>query len=205
MIRLYTWATFSRRHFHTIAFASMEMADPSQGGTIEKGARLAKLLKAAERLVSCSVADILKQDFERLFEDIVESNDQSLQQMKTWMASTFADKAYKAQSEAMWEYQIGDYMARLDADMPMELEPATGEELIETSAALKESANTHELQAKLQMLRKQLQQQELANQSQEKSIIDLQDEIEAVHAKLDSETSQLLAELGGSRNRPAWK
>ena len=27
----------------------------------------------------------------------------------------------------MWEYQIGDYMARLDADMPMELEPATGE------------------------------------------------------------------------------
>lgn len=29
--------------------------------------------------------------------------------------------------QAMWEYQIGDYMARLDADMPMELEPATGE------------------------------------------------------------------------------
>eukprot|EP00913_Durusdinium_trenchii_P033850 g31687.t1 len=40
---------------------------------------------------------------------------QSLPQMKTWMASTFADKANKAQSEAMWEYQIAAFMARLDA------------------------------------------------------------------------------------------
>ncbi len=29
--------------------------------------------------------------------------------------------------QAMWEYQIGDYMARLDAEMPMELETVPGE------------------------------------------------------------------------------
>eukprot|EP00438_Fugacium_kawagutii_P036071 Skav208492 [mRNA] locus=scaffold87:174209:182304:- [translate_table: standard] len=137
---------------------------------------------------------------------------QSLQQMKTWMASTFADKAHKAQAEAMWEHQVADFMARLDT--PAAEAPAFGpsvetfpEEMpgaADASAALKESASTHELQAKLQMLRKHLQQQELANQSQEKSIMALQDEIEAAHAKLDRDTSQLLAELCGSRTR-AWK
>lgn len=173
---------------------------------VEKGARLVKLLKAAERLVSCSVADILKQDFEVLFDVALSPNDlQSLQQMKTWMAATFADKAHKAQTEAMWDLQIADFLARLDmAEAPMAEEPLP-EELVDTSIAVKESAGTHELQAKLQLLRKHLQQQELANQSQEKSIIALQDEIEAAHAKLDRDTSQLLAELCGSRNRPSWK
>eukprot|EP00435_Cladocopium_sp_Y103_P040591 s1007_g11.t1 len=173
---------------------------------VAKGARLAKLLKAAERLVSCSVADILKQDFEVLFDVALSPNDlQSLQQMKTWMAATFADKAHKAQSEAMWELQIADFLARLDmqAEAPMAEEPLP-EELVDASTAVKESAGTHELQAKLQLLRKHLQQQELANQSQEKSIIALQDEIEAAHAKLDRDTSQLLAELC-SRNRATWK
>ncbi|CAJ1394326.1 unnamed protein product [Effrenium voratum] len=170
------------------------------GSRVEKGARLAKLAKASERLVSCAVADVLKQDFEALFEVALSREDmQSLPQMKTWMASTLADKAHKAQSEAMWDHQVAEFLARLDAG------PEAPRPLAEndSSSALKESAAAHELQAKLGMLRRHLEQQELSNQAQEQSISDMKEDIEAAHAKLDRDTAQL-AELCGGKRRTNW-
>ncbi|CAE7533960.1 unnamed protein product [Symbiodinium sp. CCMP2456] len=79
---------------------------------------MAKLAKASERLVSCSAADILKQDFEALFATALTGNDiHSLSQMKTWMASTFADRAHRAQAEAIVDQQIAEFISRLEVQL----------------------------------------------------------------------------------------
>ncbi|CAE7420041.1 unnamed protein product [Symbiodinium sp. CCMP2592] len=185
----------------------MEMPSTSgswQGPAVEKGARMAKLAKASERLVSCSAADILKQDFEALFATALTGNDmQCLSQMKTWMASTFADRAHRAQAEAIVDQQIAEFISRLEVQLQDPNHPtAPADDVSQAMADLQDSVRIQEKRGRLQMLRSQIEQQELCNKKQADSNMAMSARMQAAKSKLDRDTSGLVAELCEDRFLP---
>ncbi|CAE7620426.1 unnamed protein product [Symbiodinium natans] len=169
-----------------------------QGPAVEKGARMAKLAKASERLVSCSAADILKQDFDAVFGTALPGNDMhSLPQMKTWMASTFADRAHRAQAEAISDQQIAEFISRLEVQFQDSAPHAIG--VSQAMTDLQESVRIHEKRARLQMLRNQLEQQELCNKKQADFNMVMSARMQAAKSKLDRDTCGLMAELCDDR------
>eukprot|EP00931_Biecheleriopsis_adriatica_P028821 TRINITY_DN17185_c0_g1_i1.p2 TRINITY_DN17185_c0_g1~~TRINITY_DN17185_c0_g1_i1.p2 ORF type:complete len:202 (-),score=58.64 TRINITY_DN17185_c0_g1_i1:43-648(-) len=176
---------------------------PVQG--VEKGARWAKLLKASERLVSCAVADVLKQDFNAAFKTVLPPGQAScLPQMKTRMAATFSDAAQQAQAQAMKDEGAFEMVNQLDEKfygeattgsidaLPLhELERGRANPVV----AVQERLRSHERCSKIELLRKHLMEQERENEKQEQVNKEMRAKIQAIHQKLDRDTAALMAPL----------
>ncbi|CAE8628669.1 unnamed protein product, partial [Polarella glacialis] len=166
----------------------------------------AKLCQAQERLVSSSVADILKQDFKAEFGAVLTPEAEHwLPQVRTWMA----EAAQKAQAEAMRDLQAAEFIAGLDAqhygeeraNTEMKAEVQDGSCRANPAASLQEHLLNHERQSKLEMLRRHLQEQDLANENQERANTEMKAEVQAFHHKLEQDTSFLMAPLAPVASR----
>eukprot|EP00933_Yihiella_yeosuensis_P084002 TRINITY_DN98329_c0_g1_i1.p1 TRINITY_DN98329_c0_g1~~TRINITY_DN98329_c0_g1_i1.p1 ORF type:complete len:219 (-),score=45.51 TRINITY_DN98329_c0_g1_i1:153-743(-) len=170
---------------------------------VVNGARMAKLLVASERLVTCTVIDILKQDFKKAFAGALPPGaDNNLSQAKTRVNATFSEAAHTAQAQAMKDHDAAGFIAQLEevcAGEGVSKAPArslvTPSEFPDPTTAIQEDVLRHERRAKIEMLRRHLEEQELACERQEQANAAMRAEVKALHEKLDIDTASLLAPL----------